>query len=96
MKWIKKYIPNLSYNNIVICRIGENKANAIKRKLNIEINNECYLLDDYTKNLTEWENAGGRGIKRITSVADNSTKKWQGLELKELEKLEEVLNYVNL
>lgn len=96
MQWVRKYIPNLPYNNIVICRCGENKANAIRRKLGFAIDNECYLLDDYTKNLTEWENAGGRGIKRITSVADNSTKKWQGLELKELEKLEEVLNYVNL
>jgi hypothetical protein len=39
----------------------------------------------------EWEQAGGRGIKRLTSVADNSTKKWQGLELAELELLEEIL-----
>lgn len=96
MKWVKKYIPNLPYNNIVICRLGENKANAIKRKLNIDIDNECFLLDDYTKNLTEWEKAGGKGIKRITTVSDNSTKKWQGLELKELEKLEEMMSYVNL
>ena len=96
IKWVRKYIPSLPYNNIIICRCGENKANAIRRKLGFSIDKECYLLDDYTKNLTEWEQAGGRGIKRITSVADNSTKKWQGLELKELEKLEEVLNYVNL
>ena len=91
MQWVKKYIPNIQNNNNVICRIGENKANAIKRKLGISIDNECYLLDDYTKNLVEWEQAGGRGIKRLTSVADNSTKKWQGLELAELELLEEIL-----
>ena len=91
MQWVQKYIPNIQYNNIVICRIGENKANAIKRKLGISIDNECYLLDDYTKNLVEWEQAGGKGIKRLTSVADNSTKKWQGLELAKLELLEEIL-----
>lgn len=91
MSWIRKYIPNLSYNNIIICRVGDNKANVIKRRLNIDIDNECFLLDDYTKNLVEWEKAGGKGIKRITSVADNSTKKWKGLELKELELLETVL-----
>jgi len=90
MLWVREYLPNLPYNNIIICRVGENKAEIIKRKLNIEIDNNCYLLDDYTKNLVEWENAGGKGIKRITSVADNSTKKWQGLEIKELEKLEGV------
>lgn len=91
MQWVQKYIPNIQYNNIVICRIGENKANAIKRKLGISIDNECYLLDDYTKNLMEWEQAGGRGIKRLTSVADNSTRKWQGLELAELELLGKIL-----
>ena len=48
------------------------------------INNNCYLLDDYTKNLIEWESLGGTGIKRLTSVADNSRKLWQGLEIKSL------------
>ena len=35
----------------------------------------------------EWEKSGGTGIKRITKVSDNSTKKWKGLELKDLCKL---------
>lgn len=91
LKWVQKYLPDLPHNNIVICRIGENKAFAIKRKLNIQIDNTCYLLDDYTKNLKEWEEVGGIGIKRITAVSDNSTKKWQGLELKDLCKLDLII-----
>ena len=91
LQWIQKYLPSISYNNIVICRNGGNKAYAIKRKLNIDIDSNCYLLDDYTKNLREWEEAGGIGIKRITTASDNSTKKWKGLELKDLNKLEEVV-----
>ena len=87
MIWIKKFLPNINVNNITICRIGENKAQIIMNKYNITINEQCYLLDDYTKNLNEWENFGGKGIKRITKVADNSTKKWQGLELKQLKDL---------
>lgn len=87
MIWIKKFLPNININNITICRIGENKAKIIQDKYNITINDNCYLLDDYTKNLNEWENFGGKGIKRITKVADNSTKKWQGLELKQLKDL---------
>lgn len=90
MRWVQKYIPNLPYNNIVICRCGDNKAVAIRKKLGFSIDNQCYLLDDYTKNLVEWEQAGGKGIKRLTSVADNSTKKWQGLEIKELEELTKI------
>lgn len=91
MIWINKHLNNIKQDNITICRIGENKANVIQKKYNIVINENCLLLDDYTKNLVEWETFGGKGIKRITKVADNSTKKWQGLELKDLSKISEIL-----
>jgi 5'(3')-deoxyribonucleotidase len=89
--WIRKYLNNIPNENIVFCRLGENKAKAIKVKTGITIDQNCYLLDDYTKNLIEWEEVGGIGIKRITTVSDNSTKKWTGKELKELCKLGEVI-----
>lgn len=85
--WLKKYLPNLNNNNITFCRLGQNKAQIVQKKYNLIIDNKCYLLDDYTKNLNEWESYGGTGIKRITSVADNSRKLWKGLELKRLEDL---------
>lgn len=91
IEWIRKYLPNMPIENIIICRIGENKAEIVEQTLNIILDDECYLLDDYTKNLQEWENMGGIGIKRITHCADNSTKKWKGLELKDLEKLEKLV-----
>ena len=87
MIWINKYLPNIDVKNITICRLGQNKAKIIQDKYNITINDKCYLLDDYTKNLNEWENFGGKGIKRLTTVSDNSTKKWQGLELRQLKDL---------
>lgn len=86
--WIKKYLPNVKNQNIVICRVGENKAKVIENKLGFKVDKNCYLLDDYTKNLTEWETVGGVGVKRLTSVADNSTGKWKGLAIKQLEELE--------
>ena len=91
MAWLERYLPNINVENITICRIGENKAKIIQNKYNFEINNNCYLLDDYTKNLNEWESLGGLGIKRLTSVSDNSTKKWKGLELKQLK---ELINFI--
>lgn len=91
MTWLTKYLPNINVENITICRIGENKAKIIQDKYNITINEQCYLLDDYTKNLNEWESVGGIGIKRLTSVSDNSTKKWKGLELKQLK---ELINFI--
>lgn len=83
MIWINKYLPNINKNNIVLCRCGENKAEILKNK-GLTIDKECFLLDDYTKNLIEWENSGGTGIKRLTYCADNSTKKWKGQTLRNL------------
>lgn len=87
MIWIQKYLPNVSIDNITLCRIGQNKAQIIEKKYSIKIDNNCYLLDDYTKNLNEWESFGGLGIKRLTSVADNSRKLWKGLQIKDLTEL---------
>ena len=86
-QWLKKYIPNLKSENILLCRNGQNKAHFVESTLGIKIDKNCYLLDDYTKNLNEWEQAGGTGIKRMTKVSDNSTGKWKGLQLKDLCKL---------
>lgn len=87
MTWIEKFLPNIKKKNIVLCRLGENKAQVIKKALNIDIDNKCVLLDDYTKNLEQWQELGGIGIKRLTSVADNSTGKWKGATLKNLKDL---------
>ena len=87
MNWIKTYVNNINEENICFCRIGKDKAKAIKEQLNITIDNECYLLDDYTKNLIEWKQANGIGIKRLTSLADNSRKIWKGLSIKDLRQL---------
>lgn len=90
MKWLQKFLPNLPKANIVFCRIGENKAEIIKKTIGVDIKGTM-LLDDYTKNLTQWESAGGVGIKRLTSVADNSRGLWKGLTLKSLEMLESLV-----
>ena len=91
MIWLEKYLPNIKKENVTICRLGENKAKVIENKYNITIDKTCFLLDDYTKNLVEWENVGGIGIKRITKVADNSRKIWKGQELKHLDELAAIL-----
>lgn len=90
MIWIEKYLNNVPIENRLICRCGENKAEYLKNK-GLQIDKNSYLLDDYTKNLVEWESAGGVGIKRLTKVADNSTGKWQGLAIRQLAELAEAV-----
>lgn len=87
MTWLNTYLPNLPQANICFCRLGQNKAKVIKEQLNIDIDNNCYLLDDYTKNLIEWNNSNGIGIKRLTSLANNSRKIWKGLSIRNLNQL---------
>lgn len=92
MIWLNKYLPNVKQENITLCRLGENKAEIIQNKYQIVIDKQCYLLDDYTKNLNEWEQYNGCGIKRLTAVADNSRKLWKGLMLKDLVELQQLFN----
>lgn len=87
MAWITKYLPDFPVQNICFCRLGENKAKIIEKVFAIKVDNTCVLLDDYTKNLTEWENVGGVGIKRLTTVADNSRGLWRGLAIRNLRDL---------
>lgn len=91
MIWIDKYLSNVPRENITLCRIGENKAKIIEQKYSITIDKTCLLLDDYTKNLNDWENFGGLGIKRLTTVADNSRGLWKGLCVKHLKEVAEML-----
>ena len=91
MIWLNKYLPNIPKENITLCRLGENKAKIIENKYNLIIDSNCYLLDDYSKNLFEWVANGGIGIKRLTSVADNSRGLWKGLTIKDLNKIAEIL-----
>lgn len=90
MEWLAKYLPNVPNENVTLCRLGENKAQIIQDKYSIVIDNNCLLLDDYTKNLNEWESFGGKGIKRLTTVSDNSRGLWKGATLKDLRKINQV------
>ena len=94
LTWINKYLNNIPKENICFSRLNENKAKVIKDKLNITIDNNCLLLDDYTKNLIEWQNLNGIGIKRITSKANNSRKLWKGYCLKDLRQLSILINSI--
>ena len=91
MIWLEKYLPNIPKANITLCRLGQNKAKIIENKYSMKINNSCLLLDDYTKNLIEWESFGGKGIKRLTTISDNSRGLWKGATLKHLKELAQIL-----
>lgn len=80
--WLKKYLPELPDEKKIFVKYGDNKTAYIPDS----INSYDYLIDDYTKNLLEWREVGGTGIKFLNGI--NHTKGvWNGLLLRENESL---------
>ena len=49
--WLKYYFPKLKRKQIILCRVGQNKADFLKTEKGI-------LLDDYGKNCEQWRARG--------------------------------------
>ena len=80
-EWLKQYVPALSEDKYIFVPYGENKADYLKEHY-APITNKDYLIDDYTKNLVEWKEYGGIGVKYLNGI--NHTKgTWNGLMINE-------------
>lgn len=74
-KWLNKYLSTIPKENITFTRLGENKANIFMSKYDLKEKDlsNYVLIDDYTKNLIQWSNCGGKVLKYINEY--NNTKK---------------------
>lgn len=54
--WLHYYYPQIKNDHIIILRTGENKADHMKTKKGI-------LLDDYGKNCELWREKGNQAVK---------------------------------
>lgn len=70
--WLDKYLPELPQEKRLFVPCGTDKSVAV---LGL-IRPDDYLLDDYTKNLSEWE-PPARGIKLINGI-NHTNGTWQG------------------
>ncbi len=57
-EWLDKYLPEIDKEHRIFTRAGEDKSNYINMN-----DYDCSILDDYNKNLYEFEAAGGTAIK---------------------------------
>ncbi len=73
LQWRDEYMPYL-YDSQFIMVNGEveEKSDAIKNQLGIDINEDCILIDDYNHNLHEWSLNGGTAIKYINPINDKT------------------------
>lgn len=72
LKWLYRHLPNINKNNILFTRLGQNKGNIFKDIYKVNDLSKYTLIDDYTKNLVEWQKLGGKVIKYINEY--NNTK----------------------
>ncbi len=71
--WIAEKIgPELP---CLFCASGQSKADYVRDSFG-GLTEDDYLLDDYSRNLVEWESAGGRGIKFVNEL---NCRGWNGL-----------------
>lgn len=59
--WVNYHLPFIPDNNIILVKNGDDKSNHIR-------NPQCSILvDDYNKNLIDFYNSGGIGVKKTYS-----------------------------
>ena len=76
--WCDKYFPEIDDEHRLFPTCGEDKTQYIAKKFG-KINEQYFLLDDYSKNLHSWE-PPARGIKIMNGI--NGTQgTWQGNSL---------------
>lgn len=90
--WLDKYLPELPQDKRIFTNYGDDKSIYVIGG----ITNNDYLIDDYTKNLLEWKELGGIGIKYLNGI-NHSKGTWKGLLLKDSDfisnDLETILNH---
>lgn len=69
--WLSVHCPYINSDHQVFVPYGKNKAEYVKQLLKVDMK-ECYLLDDYSKNIKEWAAAGGVPIKMFNGINGKS------------------------
>ena len=72
--WLDKYLPWIDKAHRIFTRCGMNKAEYIKRK-GYDDARVNILIDDYSRNLDEWNEAFGRHGIAIKAINEINNKK---------------------
>lgn len=84
-KWLEKHFKALPKENITFTRLGENKATHFMNKYHLDKKDlsKYTLIDDYTKNLIEWQKNGGKVLKYINEY-NNTKQHYKALNIESL------------
>ena len=92
-EWLLKNMPNIDKEHYIFTKVSESKVKKIVDTIGEKIE-DCIniLLDDYTKNLEQWEDYDKEfiGIKFLNGMND-TTKIWQGRKVKTFNQLIKIM-----
>lgn len=86
VEWLRIFAPTIPRENIMVLASDESKG-MIAQKYK---STNAILVDDYSKNLVEWELAGGVGVKRAKRFKERRFEQVRNLR-QLIDLLEEVL-----
>lgn len=94
IRWLAKYLPQIKKSHMIFTKTGESKSMAVAGRLGKHPKSKFYLIDDFSVNLSDWEEYAENyiGVKWLnginsgrhltyTHIADNYKQLKQLLEL---------------
>lgn len=79
--WLDKYFWWIPQDHRIFLPNGKSKAEFVERLFDCKLNKNFVLVDDYNKNLIDWEFHGGTAVKFINDV-NNKRGTWKGATLR--------------
>ncbi|ANU44661.1 hypothetical protein ADH76_03145 [Enterocloster clostridioformis] len=89
-RWCDIHVPNIDKEHRIFVPCGIGKPEYIQKALRRAITEDDILIDDYSKNLTEWSAAGGTAIKWLNGINGNGGT-FQGLRVMWVPDLEHII-----
>lgn len=79
--WLDKHMPFIKEENKIYVKYGNDKSTYVRGG----VSENDYLIDDYTKNLEEWDRSGGSAIKLMNGI-NHTRGSWKGQKIDAYEK----------
>lgn len=93
-EWRDEFLPELLDSEFIMVNgEKEEKSEAIKNRLGCEIDSDCFLIDDYNYNLSDWMKNGGSAIKYVNGINDKN-RSFIGKRISYKMSAEEIYDYI--
>lgn len=91
-EWCHEYLPEIPDDHLIFVPYEKSKAEYFNELGLTPITKNDYLIDDFSKNLFDWEKSGGIGVKYMNGI--NGTKgTWAGAKLYDLPLTKNIPSY---